>query len=153
MLLNGHLSRARIVPSALAAATGPWLLYPPDGERKIASRFDCGGLPGGRTVAISTVVLDEVALAAHKVDLIKIDAERGQQEIVAGMGLLTAQDTPLIVLEYNAARYAEPRGFLDWMLAGYGTAQELKLAGEFVPLDVDAVMHGANRYDRLLLFR
>jgi FkbM family methyltransferase len=151
--LNGHSDRALIVPSALASAVGQRLLYLPDGEPKNACLVDRADLPGGRTVEISTVTLDEIALAGPKVDLVKIDAEGGEQEIVAGMSGLIARDRPLIVLEYNAARYAEPRVFLDRLLAAYGTAQELKFTGEVVPIDVDSVVDGANRYDRLLLFR
>jgi hypothetical protein len=85
--------------------------------------------------------------------LVKIDAEGAEQEIVAGMRGLIQRDKPMLVLEYNAARYAEPRAFLDSLLAAYGTAEELMLTGQIVPIDVDSVADGANRFDRLLLFR
>lgn len=153
VLLNGHLGRTRIVPSALGAAAGQRLLYLPDSEPKNACLVDRADLPGGRTVEVSTVTMDEVALACPKVDLIKIDAEGGEQEIVAGMSGLIARDRPMIVLEYNASRYVDPRAFLDGLLAAYGTAEELELTGEVVPIDVDSVAHSGNRHDRLLLFR
>jgi len=153
VLLNGHASRTRIVPSALGASGGNRLLYVPDHEPKNAAFVDSADLPGGRTVKVSTVTLDEVALGCPKVDLIKIDAEGAEQEIIAGMRELIERDKPMLVLEYNAARYAEPRAFLDSLLAAYGTAEELRLTGEIVPLDVDSVADGGNRFDRLLLFR
>ena len=153
VLLNGHAGRTRIVPSALAASAGQRLLYVPDDEPKNAALVDRADLPGGRTVEVSTVTLDEVALACPRVDLVKIDAEGAEQEIVAGMRGLIERDKPILVLEYNAARYAEPRAFLDSLLAAYGTAEELALTGEIAPLDVNSVADGTNRYDRLLLFR
>jgi FkbM family methyltransferase len=153
VLLNGHAGRTRIVPSALGASAGQRLLYVPDNEPKNAALVDRADLPAGRTLEVSTVTLDEVALACPRIDLVKIDAEGGEQEIVAGMRGLIERDKPMLVLEYNTARYAEPRAFLDSLLATYGTAEELKLTGETAPLDVDSVADEANRYDRLLLFR
>lgn len=151
--LNGHADRTRIVPQALDGAAGQRLLYVPADEPKNAALVDRADLPGGRTIEVSTVTLDEIALAVPKVDLIKIDAEGAEQEIVAGMGRLIERDKPMLVLEYNAARYAEPRAFLDSLLAVYGTAEELKPTGEVVPINVDSVAYGGNRFDRLLLFR
>jgi FkbM family methyltransferase len=153
VFLNGYAGRTRIVPQALGAAVGQRLLYLPDGEPKNASLVDRADLAGGRTVEVSAVTLDEIALACPKVDLVKIDAEGGEQEIVAGMRKLIARDKPTIVLEYNAARYSEPRAFLDGLLAAYGTAEELKLTGEIAPINIDSVAYSGNRYDRLLLFR
>ena len=69
------------------------------------------------------------------------------------MAGLIARDRPAIVLEYNAARYAEPRVFLDSLLAVYGAAEELTLTGEVVPINIDSVIYSGNNYDRLLLFR
>ena len=132
---------------------GRRFLYVPDNEPKNAALVDRADLPGGRTVEVSTVTLDEVALACPRVDLVKIDAEGAEQEIVAGMRGLIERDKPILVLEYNAARYAEPRAFLDRLLSAYSTAEELALTGGIVPLDVDSVADGTNRYDRLLLFR
>jgi FkbM family methyltransferase len=153
VLLNGYADHTRIVPQALSAAAGPKLLYLPDGEPKNATLVDCVGLPGGRTVEVSSATLDDVALTCPKVDLVKIDAEGSEQEIVAGMRGLIERDKPILVLEYNAARYAEPRAFLNGLLAAYETAKELKLTGEVVPINIDSVAYSGNHRDRLLLFR
>ena len=151
--LNGHAGRVHIVPHALSAGAGKRLLYVPAAEPKNATLVDRADLSGGRTVEVCTVTLDEIALSYPKVDLVKIDAEGSEQEIVAGMSGLIARDRPMLVLEYNAARYANPRAFLDELLAAYNTAEELELTGDIVPINVDSVANSGNRYDRLLLFR
>ena len=152
VLLNGHRTRTRVVPHALGASAGRGWLYAPDGEPKNAALVDVEHLPGGRTVEVSTLTLDEVVLPYAKVDLVKIDAEGGEQGIVAGMRQLIARDRPAIVLEFNAARYADPRRFLDELLATYGTARELSLDGTLLPLDRISVLDQTSLEDRILLF-
>jgi hypothetical protein len=83
---------------------------------------------------------------------VKIDAEGGEEGIVAGMRQLIARDRPTIVLEFNAARYADPRRFLDELLVSYGTARELSLDGVLLPLDRVSVLDQTSREDRTLLF-
>ena len=152
VLLNGHQKRTRIVPHALSASAGRAWLYAPDGEPKNATLVGMEGLPGGRTVEVATVTLDEVVLEYPKVDLVKIDAEGGELEIVAGMRQLIARDRPTIVLEFNAARYAEPRRFLDELLASYDITGELSLDGDILPLDQASVLDQTSLEDRILLF-
>lgn len=152
VLLNGHGQRTRIVPHALGATAGQGKLYFPYGEPKNAALVDREDLPGGRTIDVTTLTLDEVALPCKKVDLVKIDAEGGEIAIVAGMRQLIARDRPTITLEFNPARYVDPRGFLDEMLASYGKALELSLDGALLPLDRTAVLDQTNREDRILIF-
>ena len=152
VLLNGHRTRTKMVPHALGASAGRGWLYAPDGEPKNAALVGTENMPGGTTVEVSTLTLDEVGLAYAKVDLVKIDAEGGEEGIVAGMQRLIARDRPTIVLEFNAARYADPRRFLDELLASYGTARELSLDGELLPLDRASVLDQSSREDRTLLF-
>lgn len=150
--LSGHGARTRLLPQALGASAGRAWLYAPHGEPKNASLVSQPDLPGGTTVEVTTVTLDEVALGYPKVDLVKIDAEGGEQGIVAGMQQLIVRDRPLIVLEFNAARYAEPEAFLDGLLAYYGYARELNLHGDVVPLDRISVLDRTTHEDRLLVF-
>lgn len=152
VLLNGHGKRTRVVPHALGATAGHGWLYSPDGEPKNAALVDRKDLPGGRTINVTTLTLDEIALPCKKVNLVKIDAEGGEIAIAAGMRQLIARDRPMITLEFNPARYADPRGFLDEMLASYGTARELSLDGALLPLDKTAVLDQTNREDRILIF-
>jgi FkbM family methyltransferase len=153
VLLNGYSGRTRIVPHALGATPGKRLLFIPDGEPKNATLVNQDGLANGRTIETSTVTLDEITLACCKVDLVKIDAEGGEEEIVAGMVNLIQRDRPMLVLEYNAARYSEPHAFLEILLAAYDTAEELELTGEVVPINIDSVINPTAGRDRLLLFR
>ncbi|OJU32358.1 MAG: hypothetical protein BGN99_08405 [Alphaproteobacteria bacterium 65-37] len=150
--LAGHWPQTRLVSQALGASAGRAWLYSPDGEPKNASLVVQPDLPGGKTVEVATVTLDELALDYPKIDLVKIDAEGGEQGIVAGMQRLIARDRPLIVLEFNAVRYAEPAAFLDGLLAHYGAAVELQPAGDIVPLDRASVLDQTNCEDRLLVF-
>lgn len=150
--LAGHWTQTRVVPQALSAYAGRAWLYAPDGEPKNASLVGQADLPGGTTVEVATVTLDELALPYSKVDLVKIDAEGGEQGIVAGMQQLIARDRPLIVLEFNAARYGEPAAFLDGLLAHYGSTVELRPTGDIVPLDRTSVLDQTTYEDRLLVF-
>ena len=150
--LSGHGARTRLMPKALGASAGHAWLYAPHGEPKNASLVGQPDLPGGTTIEVATITLDEVALGYPKIDLVKIDAEGGEQGIVAGMQQLIVRDRPLIVLEFNAARYAEPEAFLDSLLVHYGDAVELRPDGDIVPLDRPSVLDQASREDRLLVF-
>jgi FkbM family methyltransferase len=150
--LAGHWSRTRVAPQALGASAGLAWLYAPDGEPKNASLVGQPGRAGGTTIEVAMLTLDELALGYSKVDLVKIDAEGGEQGIVAGMQQLIARDRPLIVLEFNATRYSEPGAFLDSLLAYYGTAVELRPTGDIVPLDRASVLDQTSYEDRLLVF-
>ena len=154
VLLNGHAARTRIVPSALGASAGQRLLFVPSYEPKNATLVDRTDLTGGHTIEVSTVTLDEIALSVPKVGLVKIDAEGAEQEIVAGMrGPSMGARQPMLVLEYNAARYAEQGTFLDGLLAAYGTADGSCSPARRHRSTSTPVADGANRFDRLLLFR
>jgi len=152
VLLNGHRTRTKVVPHALAASVGRGLLFAPQGEPKNASLVNNQDILGGKTIEVLTLTLDEVALEYGKVDLVKIDAEGGEQGIVAGMRQVIARDRPKIVLEFNAARYADPGRFLEELLAIYGTARELNFDGELMALDTASVLDQSSMEDRILLF-
>jgi FkbM family methyltransferase len=152
VLLNGYASRTRIVPHALSSVAGRAWLYAPDGEPKNATIVEQAALPGGSTIEVSTLTLDEVALQYPKIDLVKIDAEGGEVGVIAGMQRVIARDHPMIVLEFNAARYGNPKAFLDSLLEHYGEFQEIFLNGEVGATDVAVVTDPRSAEDRLLLF-
>ena len=151
--LNGYAKRTRIVPYALSSVDGSAWLYTPDGEPKNATLVEGPGCPGGHTIEVSTLTLDEVALEYPRIDLIKIDAEGSEVNIIAGMRQLVARDRPMIVLEFNAARYKEPRDLLDTLLGFYGGFQEISFNGEISTVDIADVTDPRSVEDRLLLFR
>jgi FkbM family methyltransferase len=150
--LNGFGLRTRLVPQALGAEAGSALLFAPDGEPKNALLVSQADLPGGRTLAVPVTTLDAIAHEIPRIDLIKIDAEGGEQAIVAGMQGVLNRDRPTLVLEYNAARYADPNGFLDGLVQIYGDARELTGDGHLVPIDRASVTDQGPRLDRLLVF-
>lgn len=152
LLLNGFTTRTSLVPQALGAAPGSALLFAPDGEPKNALLVGQADLPGGRTQEVPVTTLDALALGGPRVDLVKIDAEGAEQAIVAGMQGVIARDRPRLVLEYNAARYADPQGFLDQLLALYGGARELSGHGVLEPLDRASVTDPGPHLDRMLAF-
>jgi len=153
ILLNGYASRTHIVPHALSGVAGSGWLYAPDGEPKNATLVDGPGRPAGRTTEVSTLTLDEIALDYPRIDLVKIDAEGGEVGVIAGMMQLIIRDRPLVVLEFNAARYQEPRVFLDTLLSFYGGFEELSLDGQTGTVDVDVITDPRSVEDRLLIFR
>lgn len=150
--LNGHWTQTRVVPHALAESAGRAWLFAPAGEPKNAMLTTSPDMTGGTTVEVATVTLDELALPYKKVDLVKIDAEGGERGVIAGMRQLIARDHPAIVLEFNAARYPEPRAFLDELLGSYSGAQELGFDGVLRPLNAASVLDQDNREDHILWF-
>lgn len=150
--LNGFGTRTRLVPQALGGEPGTALLFAPDGEPKNALLVAHAGLPGGRTQEVPVTTLDALAADNTRIDLIKIDAEGAEQMIVAGMHQVLARHRPILVLEYNAARYADPNGFLNGLLALYSDARELTGDGHLVPIDGPSVTDQGPRLDRLLVF-
>lgn len=149
--LNGHGTRTQIVAHALAAAAGRAWLHAPDDEPKNARLVAEKGLPGGRTIEVSTLPLDDLALPYAKVDLVKIDAEGGELAIVPGMRGLIARDHPIIILEFKASRYPSPGEFLGELVAAYGSAQELTFESTLAPLNLESALDPASD-DRLLVF-
>lgn len=152
VLLNGHAGRTQIVDRALSDAKGIALLYSPDSEPKNARLVGQQDLEGGRTFEVRTEALDDIVLTGPRVNLVKIDAEGAEVAIIRGMQRLIERDKPVIVLEFNAARYAEPSQFLEGLLASYGSAQQLALDGALLPLNKAAVLDQGDLDDRLLVF-
>jgi FkbM family methyltransferase len=151
--LNGHSKRTRIVASALGIeAHGQGLLYMPDGEPKNACLVTQRDIPGGLTVDVPTTSLDELSRDLPRVDIVKIDAEGGEFDAIAGMAGLIARDRPSIVLEFNPGRYGDPRTFLDVMSRVYGPPRQIGFDGQLHPTEVAALIDRSDHEDRLLFF-
>lgn len=153
VLLNGFDERTMIVPYAVGAGPGTGLLYAPDGEPKNAQMVPHLDIPGGSTHQVQVTTIDTVALAHPKIDLVKIDAEGSEQGIVTGMQGVLARDRPILVLEWNAARYLDPTGFYDTMSSIYPSIQELTGEGVLRPVDRADIIDQGSRLDRMLVFR
>ena len=67
--------------------------------------------PGG--IPLPTLTLDTLCESLDRVDLIKIDAEGAEEVIWRGMGETVERNPDVtVLLEFNAARYADPEAFL-----------------------------------------
>jgi FkbM family methyltransferase len=153
VLLNGFSSRTDIVPHALTASSGHAWLYVPLGEPKNATIVSGPHVMQDRTRQVSTVTLDDIACECQRIDLVKIDAEGSEVDIIAGMQKTIARHRPMIVLEFNAGRYVDPRAFLDSLLGAYGTFSELSPDGTLRQPEIATVADPAYREDRLLIFK
>ncbi len=153
MNLSGHGARTRLVPQALGASAGRAWLYAPHGEPKNASLVGQPDLPGGTTVEVATVTLDEVALGYPKVDLVKIDAESGEQGIVAGMHASSSPAT-----DHSSCSSSTPPAMPSQRLSSTAcwpiteTLGNCNLHGDVVPLDRISVLDRTTYEDRLLVF-
>jgi hypothetical protein len=65
---------------------------------------------------------------------------------------LIERDRPMIVLEFNAARYSDPNGFLNSLLTRYGSFQEIAVNGELISPSFATVTDRSSTEDRLLFF-
>jgi FkbM family methyltransferase len=152
--LNGFSTRTEVIPKALGEREGTGILFSPLGEPKNASIVQADQ-PGGICHDVQITSLDELVeeRKVGRVDLVKIDAEGSEVRIVSGMQRLIERDKPAIVLEYNAARYMDPRGFFEELVDRYGRCQEIEADGGLRPISVDVAANPALGRDRLLFFQ
>lgn len=153
--LNGHAAITEIIEAAVSNHSGGAYLFAPDGEPKNAGLVAESTRPNGRTTEVQTITLDELVWARKiaKVDLVKIDIEGSEVAAVEGMEKIIERDRPTIVLEFNAARYADPKAFLNKLLSYYGSFREISLDGEVRSVDSSVVTNQRILEDRLLLFK
>jgi FkbM family methyltransferase len=151
--LNGFAARTTICEVALGAQDGGTAsLFVPEGEPKNAALGVDGGRPGDRhDVAVRT--LDALLAEEGRIAFVKIDAEGGEEEILAGMNRVCGLFPPPMVLEFNAARYAEPGAFLDKLLRIYGRLAHVGFDGRAEPLTPRRVLDERRGEDWLLFLR
>jgi FkbM family methyltransferase len=149
--LNGFSDRTFLLNEALAAARGRGWLFSPTGEPKNASLVVDNARSGGETFEVPVASLDDIALERGRVDLIKIDAEGAELGIFSGMKRLVDRDHPLLVIEFNAARYADPGSFLHELMASYPVCRELTFEGELAPVRPEDVLRERYGQDRMLV--
>ena len=84
--------------------------------------------------------LDSLLAGTERLDFIKIDAEGAEQDIFAGMQDCIGRWHPAIVMEFNAGRYADPRGFLEQIVAPYGRLSHIDYGGHAEALSPERVL-------------
>ena len=154
VLLNGFAGHTTVLRTALGPpGVSQHRLFVPFGEPKNALLVDHGDYSGGETILVPVTTLDTVAADFARVDLIKIDAEGAEIGIVAGMREVIRRHRPKLVLEFNAARYADPRGFLDELLALYGQVFLVGFDGTAESLAPETILTTQVGQDWILYFQ
>jgi FkbM family methyltransferase len=154
VLLNGMATWTRVHE---VAAGPPGLtesrLFVPSGEPKNAQLVEHDSYSGGDVVAVAVTTLDALTADLPRVDLVKIDAEGAEVGIVAGMQAVIRRYRPDLVLEFNAARYANAHGFLEGLLALYGQVCVVGFDGRPVPVRPETVLTTQVGEDWILYFQ
>ncbi len=153
VLLNGIAGHTSVVEAALGPpGQSESRLFVPSSEPKNALLVDDDSQCGGETVAVAVTTLDVLTADFACVDLVKIDAEGAEIEIIAGMQELIRRHRPDLVLEFNAARYADARGFLEGLLALYGQVFVIGFNGTAEPVDPETILSTQVGEDWMLYF-
>jgi FkbM family methyltransferase len=154
VLLNGMATRTNVHE---VAAGPPGLtesrLFVPSGEPKNAQLVDRDSYPGGDVVVVPVATLDALTADFARVDLVKIDAEGAEVGIIAGMQEVIRRHHPALVLEFNAARYADAGGFLERLLALYGQVCVVGFDGRAEPVRPETVLTTQVGEDWILYFK
>lgn len=136
--LNGMLGQTRIERLALGRMlSGEASLYVPHGEPKNALIVADNFLPRaqeGDLLRVPVTTLDRLSASCERVDFIKIDAEGAEEVILDGMVETIRRHRPMIVVEFNPARYADAGDFVDRLAAIYGSLRRLDFSGEAIPV-------------------
>ncbi len=106
----------------------------------------------GSLYTVPALRLDQLASTAPRIDLVKIDAEGGEQDIIAGMAEILRRDKPLLLLEFNPRRYADAAGFLDSLTSIYQRVRYIDLAANAAETEPQQVLSDRSGEDWLLLF-
>lgn len=153
--LNGLLGRTRIETSALGATiSGDASLYVPHSEPKnaqIVSEMFQPPPQDGVVIKVPVTTLDGMSAACSRVDFIKIDAEGAEEVILEGMAETIARHKPMLVVEFNPARYADASGFLERLAGIYGAMRRLDFSGEAVPITSEDLLSKYGADDSLLV--
>ena len=153
VLLNGHAGHTSVVEAALGPpGLSESRLFVPSSEPKNALLVDDDSQRGGETVAVAVTTLDALTADFARVDFVKIDAEGAEIGIVAGMQEVIRRHRPELVLEFNAARYADARGFLEGLLALYGQVFVIGFNGTAEPVDPETILATLIGEDWMLYF-
>lgn len=119
--INGYTARTRIVELACSDGSSPRArLAIPAGEPKNAHVLNADDVSGLSTIDIGCATLDELSRFHDRIDFVKIDAEGAEERIFAGMSGVLERHRPMVVIEINVARYADPAAFIGHLRSVYG---------------------------------
>jgi FkbM family methyltransferase len=149
--LNGFTGRTEICRAALGARDGGTAtLFVPDHEPKNAALVESAPRAPGRACEVPVRTLDALVGPDARIGFVKVDAEGAEEGIVEGMQGLLARRTPM-VLEFNAARYADPGAFLGRLTDAYGALRHVGYEGLSEPVAAERVLTERPGEDWLLV--
>lgn len=149
--LNGFLGRTMVHQVALAQYSGDAVLQVPPSEPKNAYMSPVASESGHTAVTIPTRRLDELP-NADKIDLIKIDVEGAEENVWTGMQAILDGGRPLtVILEFAAARYADPASFVDRILSHGFTLEVIDYVAGVMSTTREEVLARPPHVDQMLI--
>ena len=138
--LNG-LAWAEVYAGAASDYTGTCTLKVPPGAASGGTIVPVPGMtPDFETCTVPVQPLDQIC-RGEKLDFVKIDAEAAEQSIWRGMKEIRAANPAITVLmEFNAIRFPDPRGFLDEIEADGFALQFVNDEGDIEPATTDRLL-------------
>jgi FkbM family methyltransferase len=113
--VNGFLGYVDVVSSAMSDQPGESVRFfiPTQRGMNAAVVSDEPSRPG-TTIQTETETVDRLTSGWPRVDIVKIDVEGSEEAVWRGMQRVLDENTQItIILEVNAARYADPTRFLN----------------------------------------
>lgn len=148
LALSGLDATGIIRPVALSDRCGEAMLSIPDHRSMNAT---VGDDQSGVPVAVTTM---DAMLAEDRADIVKIDAEGAEERIWEGMRETIARNPDMVVvLEYNAGRYADPMGFVRRIEGDGFDLCEIHNDGVPRPISTEECADPAHGRDRMLWLR
>jgi FkbM family methyltransferase len=110
-------------------------------HRSLNARVSEVAGPDDVRVDVDSVTVDGLTSDWPRVDLIKIDVEGAEEAVWRGMEKTIAANPKLVViLEFNSARYEDPRGFLDTIQQAGFPLRYIDLNAEVVDVGVGELL-------------
>jgi FkbM family methyltransferase len=146
--VNGFSQRVRVVREAIADLTGARAaLAVPAGltmNAAVVADPDQG-------IAVGTVTIDELCWPLDRVDMVKIDVEGAEERVWRGMQETVARSPAIIILlEYNAGRYSDPRAFLTVLQTAGFPLRHVDYDGRIAPVTPAQVLSQRPNEDWML---
>lgn len=150
--LNG-LRWVELFDKAIGAVPGQiFTMYQPENEPKNTTIVpDSWNSAKGKTYRVESTTIDDIAEKLGGVDFIKIDAEGAEVIIIDGMRKTLEHCRPNIIMEFNAARYKDPEGFLA-KFTGYKLPKIVDYEGNIVNSTRNDIINNSFGEDKLLFF-
>lgn len=145
---NGFDPRVTVFELAAGAEDEVTLhLQVPDHEPKNAHLVG-EAIPG--TVAVKGARLDTLLTGWPRVDFMKIDVEGFEEAFLDGTWSIVERDRPILVLEFNALRCADPAALLDRLEAVYGQIRVIDRTSRAVLADRSGLLDTSHVDDWML---